>query len=76
MTAPGSPAPGVLYHEFASRFLRARGEHGLKQIGALQARGVGGMYRPYHGFAPACPSAITRAYPYGATAEKPRLDEP
>jgi hypothetical protein len=25
------------YHEFALRFTRARGEHGLKMVGTLQA---------------------------------------
>jgi hypothetical protein len=33
------------YHEFASRFLRVRGEHGLKMVGTLQAIGLGGMYQ-------------------------------
>jgi hypothetical protein len=33
------------YHAFASRFSRARGEHGLKMVGTLQAIGLGGMYQ-------------------------------
>jgi hypothetical protein len=33
------------YHAFAQRYTRARGEHGLKMIGTLQALGLGGMYQ-------------------------------
>jgi hypothetical protein len=33
------------YHAFAQRFSRARGEHGLKMVGTLQALGLGGMYQ-------------------------------
>jgi hypothetical protein len=32
-------------YAFAQRYTRARGEHGLKMIGTLQALGLGGMYQ-------------------------------
>jgi hypothetical protein len=33
------------YHAFAQRYTRARGEHGLKMVGTLQALGLGGIYQ-------------------------------
>jgi hypothetical protein len=33
------------YHGFATRFTRARGEHGFKMVGTSQAIGLGGMYQ-------------------------------
>jgi hypothetical protein len=38
------------YYESATRFTRARGEHGLKLVGTLQALSLGGIYqRPKKG---------------------------